>query len=123
MRELVVRYSASAQDDLTRLYAYLLDRATAEDLDLAEQALGAITSAAESLRRSPFIYRRADDDPFLRELLIPFGGSGCVALSEIEDATMVRILAVRHQLEDDYHRARWRRPSPRAPELQPGLNA
>lgn len=100
----VVRYSASAQDDLTRLYDYLLDRATTvEDLEIAEQALGAITGAVESLRRSPFIYRKADDDPFLRELLIPFGRSGYVALFEVEDATTVTILAVRHQLEDDYH--------------------
>lgn len=100
----VVRYSASAQDDLTRLYDYLLDRATtAEDLDLAEQALAAIVSAVESLRRSPFIYRKADDDPFLRELLIPFGRSGYVAQFELEDAATVTILAVRHQLEDDYH--------------------
>ena len=100
----VVRYSASAQDDLTRLYDYLLDRATTvEDLDLAEQALGAITSAVVSLRRSPFIYRKAADDPFLRELLIPFGRSGYVALFEVEDAVTVTILAVRHQLEDDYH--------------------
>jgi plasmid stabilization system protein ParE len=100
----VVRYSASAKDDLAHLYDYLLDRAiTAEDLDLAEQALGAITGAVETLRRSPFIYRKADDDPFLRELLIPFGHSGYVALFEIEDAATVTILAVRHQLEDDYH--------------------
>lgn len=100
----VVRYSASAKDYLTRLYDYLIDRATtALDLDVAEQALGAITGAVGSLRRSPFIYRKADDDPFLRELLIPFGQSGYVALFEIEDAATVTILAVRHQLEDDYH--------------------
>ncbi|MGE3854741.1 MAG: type II toxin-antitoxin system RelE/ParE family toxin [Planctomycetota bacterium] len=100
----VVRYSQSARDDLARLYEYLLDRATtAEDLDLAERALAAITGAVESLTRSPFIYRKADDDPFLRELLVPFGSSGYVALFEIEDATTVTILAVRHQLEDDYH--------------------
>lgn len=100
----VVRYSASARDDLTQLYEYLLDRATTvEDLDLAERALGAITDAVESLKRSPFIYRKADDDPFLRELLIPFGSSGYVALFEIEDAATVTVLAVRHQLEDDYH--------------------
>lgn len=99
-----VRYSQSARDDLVRLYEYLLDRATtAEDLDLAERALVAITGAVESLKRSPFIYRKADDDPFLRELLIPFGSSGYVALFEIEDAATVTILAVRHQLEDDYH--------------------
>lgn len=99
-----VRYSRTARDDLARLYDHLLDRATsAEDLDLAEQALQAITHAVEGLSRSPFIYRKADDDPFLRELLIPFGRSGYVALFEIEDATTVTILAVRHQLEDDYH--------------------
>lgn len=100
----VVRYTASAKDDLARLYDYLLDRATtAGDLDLAERALMAITDAVESLKRSPFIYRKAADDPFLRELLIPFGSSGYVALFDIEDAATVTILAVRHQLEDDYH--------------------
>lgn len=100
----VVRYSASAKDDLTRLYAYLLDRAaTVEDLDVAERALGAIIGAVESLKGSPFIYRKADDDPFLRELLIPFGSSGYVVLFEIEDAATVTNLAVRLRLEDDYH--------------------
>jgi plasmid stabilization system protein ParE len=100
----VVRYSASARDDLTRLYEYLLDRATtAEDLELAERALSAITAAVDSLGRSPFIYRKAGSSPFLRELLIPFGSSGYVALFEIEDASTVTILAVRHQVEDDYH--------------------
>lgn len=99
-----VRYSASARDDLARLYDHLVDRATTvEDLDIAEQALTAITGAVDSLRRSPFIYRKAGSDPFLRELLIPFGQSGYVALFEIEDAATVTILAVRHQLEDDYH--------------------
>lgn len=100
----VVRYSQSARNDLARLYEYQLDHArTTKDLELAERALVAITGAVESLKRSPFIYRKADDDPFLRELLIPFGSSGYVALFEIEDAATVTILAVRHQLEDDYH--------------------
>jgi hypothetical protein len=36
-------------------------------------------------------------------VLIPFGSSGYVPLFEIEYATTVTILAVRHQLEDDYH--------------------
>lgn len=100
----VVRYSASARDDLKRLYEYLLDQATTvEDLDLADQALGVVVGAVESLSRSPFIYRKAGADPFLRELLIPCGHSGYVALFEIEDASTVTILALRHQLEDDYH--------------------
>lgn len=99
-----VRYSAGARDDLIRLYQFLLDRAsTVEDLDVAERALNAITSAVDSLARSPFIYRKAGLSPFLRELLIPFGHSGYVALFEIEDATTVTILTLRHQLEDDYY--------------------
>ena len=44
-----------------------------------------------------------DGNPFLRELAIPFGGSGYVALFEIEDRDTVTLLAVRHQREEDYH--------------------
>lgn len=99
-----VRYSASARDDLKRLYEHLLERATtADDLDLAERALRAIGDSVDNVGRSPFSYRKAGTSPFLRELLIPFGSSGYVALFEIEDASTVTILAVRHQLEDDYH--------------------
>lgn len=101
---LMVRYSASAREDLKRLYKYLLDRAASvEDLEFAGQALSVISDAVEGLSRSPFIYRKAGASPFLRELLIPFGNSGYVALFEIEDALTVTVLAVRHQLEDDYH--------------------
>ena len=100
----VVRYSAAARDDLKRLYQYALDRCgSVEDLVLAERAFDAIAVAVEQLGRAPFVYRKAGSSPFLRELLIPFGSSGYVALFEIEDASTVTILAVRHQLEDDYH--------------------
>ena len=53
-------------------------------------------------RRASFAIARPAS-PFLRDLVIPFGHSGYVALFEIEDAATVTILAVRHQLEDDYH--------------------
>jgi len=101
----LVRYSAQAREDLKRLYSHLIERAeTVDDLELAERACEAIVSAVEhNLSRWPFIYRKADSSPFLRELLIPFGGAGYVALFEIEDASTVTLLAVRHQLEDDYH--------------------
>lgn len=99
-----MRYSAAARADLLRLYQHLIDRATTvEDLDLADRAQMAIVNGVESLHHRPFIYRKFEDDPFLRELLIPFGNSGYVALFEVEDATTVTILAIRHQLEDDYH--------------------
>ena len=99
-----VRYSAGAREDLKRLYAYLLARnTTAEEMDLAERAIDTIEAAIKSLWYSPFIYRKVGRSPFLRELLIPFGQSGYVALFEIDDAASVTILALRHQLEDDYH--------------------
>lgn len=100
-----VRYSDSAREDLLPLFDFLLDRAkTAEDFDLAQLAIDVIRDTVErSLCRTPFICRKAGDSPFLRELLIPFRGAGYVALYEIKDAAHVTVLAVRHQLEDDYH--------------------
>jgi hypothetical protein len=62
--------------------------------------------AVELLRVFPFSYRKAvggAGTPFLREMIIPFGSSGYVALFEIEDPQTVTILAVRHQREEDYH--------------------
>ena len=100
-----VRYSDSAREDLLRLFDFLLERAeTAEDFDSAQLAVDAIRDTVErSLSRMPFVYRKAGASPFLRELLIPFRGAGYVALYEIKDAAHVTVLAVRHQLEDDYH--------------------
>jgi plasmid stabilization system protein ParE len=100
-----VRYADSAREDLFRLFDFLLERAqTAEDFDSAQLAVDVIRDAVErSLSRAPFVYRKAGDSPFLRELLIPFRGAGYVALYEITDAAHVTVLAVRHQLEDDYH--------------------
>jgi hypothetical protein len=52
----------------------------------------------------PFACRKVDDaNPFLRELLVPFGRAGYVAFFDIEDEHTLTILAVRHQREDDYH--------------------
>ena len=69
-----------------------------------QAAIDAIQDAVErNLSRSPFVYRQAADGPFLRELMISFGGTGHVARYEIEDAAHVMVLAVRYQLEDDYH--------------------
>ncbi len=67
------------------------------------QAIAALRAGIATLKSSPFTCREAGPSPFLRELLIPFGRSGYVALFEIEDEANVTVLAVRHQLEDDYH--------------------
>jgi hypothetical protein len=40
------------------------------------------------------------DRPLLRELVIPFGNAGCVALFEIDDPRHISILAVRHQRQE-----------------------
>lgn len=99
-----VRHAEAAREGLLRPYQYRLDHEeTVEDLAAAESALSVIGAAVDSLSRTPFIYRIAGTSQFLRELVIPFGGSGYVALFEIEDHSTVTILAVRHQLEDDYH--------------------
>ncbi|MFT4181658.1 MAG: type II toxin-antitoxin system RelE/ParE family toxin [Rhizobium sp.] len=95
-----VRYSQDALEDLERLYDYLLSR----DIELAERAYQAIAKATEFLESFPFSCRKASsDNAFLRELVIPFGSSGYVALFEIEDSETVTILAIRHQREEDYH--------------------
>ncbi|MDQ2916584.1 MAG: type II toxin-antitoxin system RelE/ParE family toxin [Pseudomonadota bacterium] len=79
---------------MLHLYAFLLER----DLRAAERALKAI----ELLRFSPFSCRKAlPDRPFLRELVIPFGRAGYVALFEIEPDRVITILAVRQQREQD----------------------
>jgi len=94
-----VRFTPEAEDDLLRLYDFLLENGVAA----ADGALDAIKAAVELLRFSPFSCRKAlPDKPFLRELIIPFGSAGYVALFEIEARSMVNILAVRHQREEDY---------------------
>jgi plasmid stabilization system protein ParE len=101
-----VRLTRGAQADLDRLFDFVLDRELARDggdLALAEQAITAIRAGIATLKTSPFTCRKAGQSPFLRELIIPFGRSGYVALFEIEGAADVVVSAVRHQLEDDYH--------------------
>jgi plasmid stabilization system protein ParE len=97
-----VRFTEEAEADLLRLYDFLLEH----DLAIAERALDAIKEALRLLEQFPFSCRKADDGrhgPRMREMVIPFGASGYVALFEIEDAHTVTVLAVRHQRESDYH--------------------
>ena len=95
-----VRFTLEAKADIEQLYSFLAER----DFGAAERALEVIEHAWSFLEQFPFSCRKADDaNPFLRELIISFGDSGYVALFEIEDSRTVTVLAVRHQLEDDYH--------------------
>lgn len=98
-----IRFTQEAEADLVRLYEFILAR-DETDWAVAERALDAIRNAVRSLELSPFSFRKATTgNSFLRELVIPFGSAGYVALFEIDDDKTVTILAVRHQREDDYH--------------------
>ena len=98
-----VRFTEEAEAELVRLYEFILTK-DQMDWSLATRALEAIKNGIRGLELSPFSYQKATpDNPFLRELIIPFGASGYVALFEINDDQTVMILAVRHQLEEDYH--------------------
>jgi plasmid stabilization system protein ParE len=101
-----VEFSTAAADDLERLFDFVIQRevdSETGDLDVPDRALQTIKNGIGFLRSSPFACRKAGDSPFLRELVIPFGSSGYVALYEIVDDHTVVIGAVRHQREDDYH--------------------
>jgi len=101
-----VRLTKAAEQDLEQLFDFILERELARDegdFDLAELAVAAIVASLSLLERSPFTCRKASGSPFLRELIIPFGATGYVALFEIVDESNVLVLAVRHQREDDYH--------------------
>jgi plasmid stabilization system protein ParE len=96
-----VRLTLEALEDLKRLQAFLIEK----DPMAAARAVDAIATSFDLLEHSPFSCRKAwpGDRPLLRELVIPFGGAGYVALFEIEGPRQVSILAVRHQREEDYY--------------------
>jgi plasmid stabilization system protein ParE len=96
-----VRLTLEALDDLTRLQAVLIEK----DPTAAARAVDAIETSFGLLEHSPFSCRKAwpGDRPLLRELVIPFGSAGYVALFDIDGPGHVSILAVRHQREEDYH--------------------
>lgn len=101
-----VVFSREAEEDLERLFDHALEReldSAAGDLDVPERALQAIKDACRFLAATPFTCRKVGPSSFVRELIIPFGAYGYVALFEVIDAHTVVVGAVRHQRESDYH--------------------
>jgi plasmid stabilization system protein ParE len=101
-----VEFSQAAAADLERLFDFALQReldSETGDLDIPDRAIQAIKMGMTFLASSPFACRKAGASAFVRELIIPFGSSGYVALFEIVDDRTVIIGAIRHQREDDYH--------------------
>ena len=94
-----VRFTEAAREDLLELQAFLAEHS----IDAAESALGTIERALTLLQEFPWSCRAstAISRSRFRELVIPFGRRGHVALFEIEGDDVVTILAVRHQRESD----------------------
>jgi plasmid stabilization system protein ParE len=95
-----VKITPGARNDIKRLYAFLAQKHKPS----AERSLLVLAKAFDGLGLFPHSYRRVNsEDPTLREIAIPFGGSGYLAMLRVrDDLEEIRILAIRHQLEDDY---------------------
>jgi len=90
-----VRFTREAERDIVRLYQFVLET-DPTDWVLADRALDAVRHAIRGLEQSPFGYRKAPaGNPLLRELIVPFGSAGYVALFEIEGNDLVTVLAIR----------------------------
>ena len=101
-----VVFSRAAAEDLEQLFDFALQReldSETGDLNIPEKAVQAIKNGVAFLTSSPFLCRKAGSSSFVRELVIPFGNTGYIALFEIVDSNTVIIGAIRHQREDDYH--------------------
>jgi len=97
-----VRFTPEAEADLLRLFDFLLE----QDVAAGDKAREAIAKAIELLEVFPFTCRKAlggDGNPFLREFVVPYGRSGCVALFEIGNSDAVTLLAVRRRREEGCH--------------------
>jgi plasmid stabilization system protein ParE len=96
-----------AEDDLERLFEFLVVRSeTLEELDHAQHVLHQLrTSIKKRLAENPWAYRKAGDGrrTTRRELIVGLGSTGYVALYEILPGRAIKVLAVRHQREEDYH--------------------
>jgi len=100
-----VEFTQGAEDDLVRLYDFLLNRAeTLEELEVADEAINVIRQAALShLSTTPYSYRKVGARPTLRELIIPFGKTGYILRFDIRSPELVLVIGARHQREEDFH--------------------
>jgi plasmid stabilization system protein ParE len=97
--------TARAQDDLERLFDFIVERELAReagDVMVAVRAVEAIRRAVDTLSRTPLVHRKAAGTPTGRELVIRFAGAGYVALFEVLEEERIVVVAVRHQLEEGY---------------------
>jgi plasmid stabilization system protein ParE len=90
--------SPGAFRDLQRLREFLQPKSQ----EAAQRSARVIIKAIQVLGLQPGIGRPAEDlGPDCRELPIDFGSSGYLALYRLKGNEVI-ILAIRHQLEDEY---------------------
>lgn len=93
-----ITLSRRARSDLSRLYDFLAEH----DAPTAQRAVATILDAFDGLTM-PTIGAPVADQPGLRRLVIDFGSSGYLALYRYSPKTdTLRVLAIKHQKEDDY---------------------
>lgn len=99
MRRYEVRFARAALEDLAELTEFLIGHESSGGPELA------IRDVVEVLKRLPFVGRpaRQQDDPTLRELVVPFGKTGYVVLYRVGPGALVSVLAAKHQLDERYH--------------------
>jgi len=91
-------WSPAALRDVDRLHRFLVEK----NSSAAREAIKAVRTHVNILAEQPGAGRPAEHmDPEFREWIIPFGGSGYIALYRL-DGEKVVILAVRHQREAGY---------------------
>jgi hypothetical protein len=92
------------QEDIERLEEHILQRELASntpDETCLFRFRDAVESAMAILSFAPHTCRRCETQREFRELIVPFGHGGCVALFAIRDL-VVLLLAARDQHEHDY---------------------
>lgn len=92
------------QDDIKRLEEHIIQRELASntpDDTCLFRFRDAVERALSILSFAPHTCRRSEVEREFRELVIPFGHGGCVALFAIRSLDVV-LLAARDQHEHDY---------------------
>ena len=96
-----------AVDDLLRIEDFTIERELASatpDLDVVRHLRDAVDRALRLLEFSPYSCRKAARalSDRQRELIVPVGSAGLVAAFEVR-GDLVRVGAIRHQLEQDFN--------------------
>ena len=102
-----VLITEDAADDLLRIEEFTIEReraSAAPDLDVVRRLRDAVDHAFRLLEFSPYSCRKAARamNDRQRELIVPFKSAGLVAAFEVR-GDIVRIGAIRHQLEQDFN--------------------